>query len=90
MTGQPERTALHGIGERYRVPFREPSGRETTEAFSRQVGAQRWLDEQTVALVRGTFVHPELSRQTVGQWLDADRGVQRHHPPASALREPAR
>ncbi|MGX5655522.1 tyrosine-type recombinase/integrase [Geodermatophilus nigrescens] len=69
-TGELERTALYGTGKRYRVHFRDPSGREVTKAFGRKVDAQRWLDEQTVALVRGTFVHPELSRQTVGQWAE--------------------
>ena len=70
VTGHVERTALHGTGKRYRIHFRDSSGREVTKASSRRVDAQRWLDEQTVALVRGRFVHPELSRQTVGQWAE--------------------
>ena len=51
-TGKLERTALYGKGKRYRPHFRDPSGREVTKAFDRKVDAQRWLDEQTVALVR--------------------------------------
>jgi integrase len=35
-----------------------------------EVDAQRWLDEQTVALVHGKYVHPERSRLTVGEWAE--------------------
>ena len=69
-TGKLERTALYGKGKRYRPHFRDPSGREVTKAFDRKIDAQRWLDEQTVALVRGSYVHPERSRLTVGQWAE--------------------
>ena len=65
-TGELERTALYGTGKRYRPHFRDPSGREVTKAFDRKVDAQRWLDEQTVALVRGAYVHPRAGRLTVG------------------------
>lgn len=69
-TGRLERTALYGKGKRYRPHFRDPSGREVTKAFDRKIDAQRWLDEQTVALVHGSYVHPERSRLTVGQWAE--------------------
>lgn len=69
-TGKLERTALYWTGKRYRPHFRDPSGREVTKAFDRKVDAQRWLDEQTVALVHGSYVHPERSRLTVDQWAE--------------------
>lgn len=67
-TGKLERTALYGKGKRYRPHFRDASGREVTRAFDRKIDAQRWLDAQTAELVRGTYVHPELGRLTVGTW----------------------
>jgi hypothetical protein len=69
-TGRLERTALYGKDKRYRPHFRDPSGREITKAFDRKVDAQRWLDAQTVPLVCGSYVHPERSRLTVGQWAE--------------------
>jgi integrase len=69
-TGKLERTALYGTGKRYRPHFRDPSGREVTKAFDRKIDAQRWLDEQTVALVRGSYVHPQAGRVTVGEWAE--------------------
>ena len=70
-TGKLERTALYGTGKRYRPHFRDPSGREVTRAFDRKIDAQRWLDEQTVALVRGNYVHPQAGRVTVGEWAES-------------------
>ena len=70
-TGRLERTALYGKGKRYRPHFRDPSGREVTKAFDRKIDAQRWLDEQTVALVRGNYVHPQAGRVTVGEWAES-------------------
>jgi integrase len=70
-TGKLERTALYGAGKRYRPHFRDPSGREVTKAFDRKIDAQRWLDEQTVALVRGNYVHPQAGRVTVGEWSES-------------------
>ena len=70
-TGKLERTALYGTGKRYRPHFRDPSGLEVTRAFDRKIDAQRWLDEQTVALVRGNYVHPQAGRVTVGAWAQS-------------------
>jgi hypothetical protein len=49
---------------------RSPSGREVSKAFDRKVDAQRWLDEQTAALVHDSYVDPERSRLTVGPWAE--------------------
>ncbi len=68
-TGKLERTALYGKGKRYRPHFRDASGREVTKAFDHKVDAQRWLDERTAELVRGTYVHAELGRLTIGRWV---------------------
>lgn len=52
----------------WRARFRDPAGREHSKHFARKVDAQRWLDEQTTALVSGSYVDPRTARQTVEQW----------------------
>lgn len=55
----------------YRPRYRDASGREHARHFKRKADAQRWLDEQTAALVRGDWVDPDRSRGvTVGQWSE--------------------
>ena len=83
-TGKLERTALYGTGKRYRPHFRDASGREVTKAFDRKVDAQRWLDERTAELVRGTYVHPELGRLTVGRWAETWIGGRAHLAPKTS------
>jgi hypothetical protein len=53
---------------RWRARYRDHSGREHARHFDRKVDAQRWLDEQTAALVAGTHVAPRDARITVEQW----------------------
>ena len=59
----------------YRPRYRDENGREHARHFKRKVDAQRWLDEQTAALVRGDWVDPERGRSTfrayVETWLPA-------------------
>jgi integrase len=49
------------------------------ERFTRKVDAQRWLDEQTTAIVTQTWTAPERGRVTVDvwaeQWLAAQTGL---------------
>jgi integrase len=52
----------------FRPRYRDAAGREHARHFKRKVDAQRWLDEQTSALVRGDWIDPDRSRLTVGQW----------------------
>src|SRR5688572_16978000 len=52
----------------FRPRYRDAAGREHARHFKRKVDAQRWLDEQTSALVRGDWIDPYRSRLTVGQW----------------------
>nr|ANY57917.1 Phage integrase [uncultured bacterium] len=51
-------------GDKYLPRFRGPDGREVSKAFSRKADAQRWLDQQTAAVVRGEFVDPTAGRVT--------------------------
>lgn len=53
---------------RWRARYRDEAGREHARHFGRKVDAQRWLDEQTSALVTGMHVDPKTARTTVQQW----------------------
>src|SRR4028118_1618680 len=44
---------------------REAGGRQHEKRFKRRVDAQRWLDEQTSAIVTQTWTAPERGRATV-------------------------
>jgi integrase len=53
---------------KYRARYRDAAGKEHARHFARKVDAQRWLDEQTAALVSGMHVSPKTARTTVEQW----------------------
>ena len=53
---------------KYRARYRDARGKEHARHFRRKIDAQRWLDEQTSALVTGTHVDPTTARTTVEQW----------------------
>lgn len=57
---------------KWRARYRDETGREHARHFDRKVDAQRWLDEQTSALVTGTHVDPNAGKTTVrtyaAQW----------------------
>src|SRR5215218_10470208 len=55
-----------GLG--WRARYRDLAGREHARHFPRKVDAQRWLDEQTAALLAGTHVDPKSARATVAEW----------------------
>ncbi len=52
---------------RWRARYRHAE-REFAKHFDRKVDAQRWLDEQTAAMVTGKWTDPETARTTVGEW----------------------
>jgi len=58
--------------------FRDPSGRQQTRAFRRKVDAQRWLDEQTAAIVTGQYVSPDAAKVTVREYGEQWRAAQVH------------
>jgi hypothetical protein len=55
---------------RWRARYRDDAGKEHARHFDRKLNAQRWLDQQTAALVAGTHVAPRDARVTVGEWCD--------------------
>jgi integrase len=58
--------------------FRDPSGRQQTRAFRRKVDAQRWLDEQTAAIVTGQYISPTAGKTTVRDYGEQWRAAQVH------------
>ena len=63
-------SARAGRGMRWRARYVGERGREHTQAFTRKVAAQLWLDKQTAAIVSGTHVAPRDAQLTVEQWCD--------------------
>ena len=53
---------------KYRARYRDEAGKEHARHFTRQVDAQRWLDEQTAAMVTGMYVDPKTAKTTVAEW----------------------
>lgn len=56
--------------KRWRARYRAPDGRERSRSFDRKVDAQRWLDEQTAAMVTGRWIDPNARKVTVGEWCE--------------------
>jgi hypothetical protein len=55
----------------YRARYRDAAGKEHARHFGRKVDAQRWLDEQTAALVRGDYTDPKASSVSVAAVVEA-------------------
>jgi integrase len=55
---------------RWRARYRDDAGVEHARHFTRRADAQRWLDAQTSALVRGEHVAPRTARTTVAEWCE--------------------
>jgi integrase len=60
----------------YRPRFRDESGKEHARHFKRKVDAQRWLDEQTAAMVTGAYVDPRSGRMTFAEYAEQWRTTQ--------------
>lgn len=54
----------------YRARYRDDAGREHAQHFALKRDAQKWLDQQTAALVTGSWVEPGTARMTVAEWCD--------------------
>ncbi len=50
---------------KWRGRYRDGAGKEHARHFDRKIDAQRWLDEQTAALVSGTYVAPNAGNITL-------------------------
>jgi integrase len=56
---------------RWQAQYRPvPGGKQFTRTTRRKVDAQRWLDEQTTAIVSGNYVDPNAGRVTFGAYFE--------------------
>src|SRR4051794_41764438 len=65
----------------YRPRLRDETGKEHARHFKRKVDAQRWLDEQTAAMVTGAYVDPRAGRMTFAEYAEQWRAAQGVPPP---------
>lgn len=63
-------SAVAGKVRRWRARYVDNAGREHSRTFNRKVDAQKWLDAQLAALLRGDHVAPKDAKLTVGEWCD--------------------
>ena len=62
----------------WRARFRSSDGREHAKHFARKTDAQKWVDEQTAAMVTGKFVDPRSGRVTFREYAERWRAAQVH------------
>ncbi len=65
---------------RWRARYRDDTGREHAQHFTRKVDGQRWLDEVTAAVVTGHYVDPKAGRVTFRDYAERWRAAQVHRP----------
>ncbi len=63
-------SAVAGTVTRWRARYVDDAGREHTRAFDRKVDAQKWIEKQLSALLRGDHATPKDAKLTVGEWCD--------------------
>lgn len=68
--GKPLPSKMYGRGKRWTVRYRDPAGKQRSEAFTRQVDARRRFVEVSSSVQSGTYVDPALSRTLTGTHLD--------------------
>jgi integrase len=54
----------------WRARYRDDYGKEHARHFTLKRDAQKWLDDQTSALVRGMHVAPRTAKTTIKEWCD--------------------
>lgn len=70
-TGKKTQTELFGSGRRWRVRYRDPSGKNRAPTFERKDDALAHKAEVEGRLRRGTYIDPDRGRVTVGELADA-------------------
>lgn len=63
---------------KWRARYRDQSSREHARHFARKVDAQRWLDEQTAAMVTGQYADPRAGRVTFRAYAETWRATMTH------------
>jgi len=64
----------------HRAPYRDTAGVEHSKHCARKQDAQRWLDEQTAAIVTGQYASPKAGRVTFRECAEAQRQGAPHGP----------
>ena len=70
----------------WRARYRDAAHREHSRHFDRKADAQRWLATQEVAIARGEWINPDLSKVTVGVWLPRWLALQVQLKPTTKVR----
>ena len=69
-TGKRIPSADHGKGSCWRARYVDPQGKEQAKRFARKVDAERWIEVQRAAVLRGDHVSPRNARTTVEDWCE--------------------
>lgn len=79
--------SINKRGDRWFARYRDDTGREHAQRFTRKVDAQKWLDQQTTALVTGQYVDPRAGRVTLREYGEQWRTTMVHGPSTRELVE---
>ena len=71
---------------KWRARYRDANHREHARHFSRKRDAEQWLASQEVAVARGEWVDPALSKITIGEWLPEWLALQVQLKPSTMVR----
>lgn len=71
---------------KWRARYRDAAHRERARHFSRKRDAEAWLASQEVALARGEWIDPVLSKITVVDWLARWLSMQVQLKPTTRVR----
>ena len=71
---------------KWRARYRDANHREHARHFPRKRDAEQWLASQEVAIARGEWVDPALSKITVGEWLPRWLALQVQLKPTTMVR----
>ncbi|MGH3808237.1 MAG: phage integrase central domain-containing protein [Pseudonocardiaceae bacterium] len=74
-------------GNRWFARYRDDTGREHGQRFDRKVDAQRWLDEQSAAMITGQYCDPKAGRVTFCPYAEQWRVTMVHGPSTRNLVE---
>jgi integrase len=73
--GERQRAERHGVGQRYRVRYRDPGGAQRTKSFVKKAEADQFAATVEADKVRGLYVDPTLGRITLEEygraWLES-------------------
>lgn len=86
-TGRKAKTNLYGSGRRWRVRYRDPSGKNRAPTFDRRDDALAHKADVEGRLRRGTYLDPDRGRATVGElaegWLKSKKATRKASTAAS-------